>query len=156
MIEIPLTKGKFGIIDEEDFFIVSQYRWWAKQKKGKWYVETKIDGKNVSFHRFLMNAPKGTLIDHQDGDGLNNQRSNLRFASSQQNCWNMKKQVGREYKGVSFRRDRGCYRAYITMEDKYYHLGHFSTAELAATAYDKAAKELFADFANLNFAEVAA
>jgi hypothetical protein len=150
MIDILLTKGKTAIIDEDDFFLISQYRWWAKLKGSKWYAETKINGKNVSMHRFLTQAPKDTIVDHKDGDGLNNRRSNLRFATAQQNAWNTQVYPGRDFKGVSFRKDRGLYRAYITVENRYYHLGHFATAELAAEAYDKAAQELFGEFACLN------
>ena len=153
MIKIPLTQGKFAIIDEDDFFIVSPYRWWAKLKGSKWYAETKIQGKNVSMHRLLLNFPE-VLVDHWDGDGLNNTRQNLRKATHQQNGFNKRPSPGRQYKGVSFRKDRGLYRAYIGIEERYIHLGHFPTAKDAALEYNRAAVELFGDFACLN--EVAA
>lgn len=154
MIEIPLTKGKVAIIDEDDFVLVSLHDWWLKTVDTHSYAETKVNGKNVTMHRLLLEPPKGIFVDHRDANGLNNRRNNLRLATPQQNCWNIRKYPGREYKGVSFRKDRGVYRAYITLHDTYQHLGHFSTAEEAAVAYDKAALKLFGEFANMNFPEV--
>ena len=96
------------------------------------------------------------VLDHKDGNPLNNRLSNLREASSADNQANQKKQSKQTssfYKGVYlFKRDNK-WMAYINREGKRYHLGYFNSQEEAAVAYDKKAKDLFGEFAKLNFPE---
>jgi hypothetical protein len=106
-------------------------------------------------HRFILDAPPGQLVDHKDRDGLNNTRGNLRFATGTQNLANMRPQANSEValKGVHVARLTGRYTAQITCQGVRKHLGCFATAEEAARAYDKAARELFGEFARTNYPE---
>ena len=69
---IALTKGKFAIVDAADYEYLCQFRWHAKETRGRFYAATVIDGKSVAMHQLLMSPPKGMVVDHIDGNGLNN------------------------------------------------------------------------------------
>ncbi len=101
-------------------------------------------------HRQIIGVTGRTEVDHINGDRLDNRRSNLRAATRQQNSWNSGAQRRRSrtsrYKGVSFDKSRGLWTAHILNKN----LGRFDTEEEAALTYDKAATELFGEFAYLN------
>ncbi len=131
----------------------------------KWTVEFDINNviKNVYsslgtkkcyLHRLIFNARKEEKIDHKDRNPLNNKRNNLRVATSLQNRVNSKKRVGvSKLKGVCFDYSNlsNSWRASIRIDGVLKHLGFFSTEEEAGLAYDKAARNAFGEFANLNF-----
>ncbi len=102
----------------------------------------------VLMHRQITGASQEEQVDHRDRNGLNNTRENLRIASSQQNAFNRGKRNG-EFKGVS--KCRRKWRARITIDGKEEYLGVFSTPEEAARVYDRRARELFGEFAVVNF-----
>lgn len=151
---VPLTRGKVAIIDGADVAIVAPFVWCAVQGKQTWYASTN-GAVESQMHRLLLNPPEGMMADHIDGDGLNNRRSNLRLATSQQNATN--KAVSRNsktgFKGVVRRVQNG--NEFWTAEIEYaaikYHLGVYSSPEDAARAYDRKAIELHGEFARLNF-----
>jgi hypothetical protein len=156
---IPLTRGEFAIIDDEDFERVSKYKWSiSSNAKGFHYAhaKVKINGKTtlIRMHRFITNAPKGVFVDHINGQTLDNQKHNLRFCTNQQNVFNSHKPITNTsgYKGVTLKKrhttKRWCAR--ITYNDKRIHLGYFATKEEAAYAYNEKAKELYGEFARLN------
>jgi hypothetical protein len=161
-VEIQLTKGFVTVIDDEDFFSVAQHKWCVKycgvKKYQKPYAFTYLGGgrKNAKFiklHNLLMSPPSGMIVDHIDGDPLNNRRSNLRLATQQQNCFNSRSITGAsKYKGVA-RSHHGKWRAYISTDGKQSHLGYFDFEEHAAEAYNIAALDLFGTFARLNVIE---
>lgn len=99
-----------------------------------------------------MNAPNGVEVDHKDGNGLNNVRSNLRFCTASQNKMNMRCWNKHGFKGVTFMKRRGlrCWRAKLTINKIVKHLGYFYCLHEAALAYNKAAKKYFGRFARLN------
>jgi hypothetical protein len=107
-------------------------------------------------HRVILSPPDGLQVDHVDGNGLNNQRTNLRLCTHTENCRNSrlaKKRVHFQcrFKGVAFERSRKhCWKAHIRTPNGQKTLGRFDTQEAAACAYNAAARELFGDFANLN------
>ena len=103
-------------------------------------------------HRDIMNPLGGQEIDHIDGNPSNNQKSNLRFATSSQNKINRgpKKNNKSGYKGVSWHKQRKRWTARIMINDKYKHLGLFDDILDAVNAYNKAAKEYYGDYAWLN------
>ncbi len=154
-IEIPLTQGKTALIDIEDFDLISQWKWRLVSGRGnrtnyaKRTLSVKGKKKVVLMHRFILNAPKGIQVDHINGNGLDNRKSNLRLATASQNSINRISKNRTGYRGV--KSAKGKYTARITCKGKVYFLGIFSSAEAAAQAYDKKAIELHGDFAVLNF-----
>lgn len=156
--EIPLTQGKTTIIDDEDYPLVSQYKWYAKNNGNTWYAVTShLRNNNLQMQQLLMG---GSGYDHIDGDGLNNTRKNLRKATTQQNSWNRRKMVHRnssKYKGVQIQnnyRHKISWIARIYVDGKQYYIGSFDTEEEAARAYDARATQLFGEFAWLNFSRI--
>lgn len=114
-------------------------------------------GKLYRTHRviyFLFHGTWPKVVDHIDGNRINNLIENLRAATNQENLRNMKSHGGSSrFKGVSYRpRNKNKkYEAQIMIDRKYLHLGSFVNEEEAAKAYDEAAVKYFGDFAKLNF-----
>jgi hypothetical protein len=102
-------------------------------------------------HRQLLTPPPGKCIDHANGNGLDNRRANLRFATPAQNAWNTRRKVSASgYKGVYFSK-ANKFGAAIRCNKKRIHLGCFDSPVDAAKAYDKAAKKYHGQFAQTNF-----
>jgi hypothetical protein len=165
---IPLSRGKFARVDEQDYEELCKHKWHA-QRGGKlreiWYAERKSEGSHSSrtkimMHRQILGLVKGDgkIVDHKDGNGLNNTRANLRIATAAQNTQNSHKSssTGTIFKGVEFE-PKGArqWRARIGINGTNLHLGVFHAAWEAALAYDVAAEFYFAEFAHLNFPELA-
>ena len=156
---IRLTQGKFAIVDPDDYPRLSKHKWRICRTKGKnvLYAERSIrlpNGKysRLLMHRQIIHVPEGYVIDHINGNGLDNRKANLRPATVAQNAWNSKKRNPRSgYKGVCFDKDKGLWRAAIVCNRKRIHLGYFKNRTDAAKAYDKAAKKYHGQFASLNF-----
>ena len=154
---IKLTQNQVAIVDDEDFDMVSQHKWCVINDYSTFYALTSIrkpSGKriNLKMHRLILN-PSGSLqVDHRDGDGLNNQRGNMRVCTNQENQYNQRPQKGKssQYKGVSWHKQSKKWQAYIKNNGKLKHLGHFVDEIDASKAYDAAAKKLFGEFARLN------
>ena len=156
--KIPLTQGMFALVDDEDFKELSKHKWHIRKKKYTFYARARIeiDGnrKLVYMHRIIMDAPKDRQIDHKNGDGLDNQRSNLRFCTNGQNQHNRRKGKGTsKYKGVHWLKDNKRWRASIGFNKKLINLGCYDNETDAAKAYDRKALELFGEFARTNFKE---
>jgi hypothetical protein len=156
--EILLTQGKVAIVDAADYEWLSQWNWHAfRNQGGIWYARRarrrRLDQTSPFMHRVIMDAPSGIMIDHINGDGLDNRQSNLRCATNQQNQFNSRKRRDNTsgFRGVCWREDKKRWRARIRVGGKQQHLGLFKTAEEAARAYDEAAKRLHGEFASLNF-----
>jgi len=104
-------------------------------------------------HRIIMDAEKGEEIDHRDGNGLNNQRCNLRLCTHRQNLMNRRKTHKRcssKFRGVSWEKRSGKWCAQIMIHYRHIHLGYFDDEVLAALAYNEAATKHFGEFAHLN------
>lgn len=158
MKRIPLSQGQFALVDDKDFERLSKFKWHAHWDGYNFYaIRTFRISKNkqgrVRMHQELFECPEGMIPDHKDGDGLNNQRENLRPATYQQNNRNRRKKARAtsRFKGVSWRSDVGKWRVIITLSGKLKSLGSFLTERKAARAYDEAARRLFGEFAHLNF-----
>ncbi|UCD52669.1 MAG: HNH endonuclease [Phycisphaerales bacterium] len=148
---IALTKGKFAIVDAADFERLNRYKWNAMEVKGKWYARRSVPGGGVMLmHREIMNAPDDMVVDHINGNGLDNRQANLRVCTAQQNCSNSRSRGGASrYLGVSRHRDK--WTARIKHEGEVFHLGLFDDEVAAARARDAKALELQGEFAYLNF-----
>lgn len=150
MKEIPLTQGFVAQVSDEDYVYLSMFRWTIARRRTKNYAMGRIDGKPQLMHRVIMGNPE-LPVDHRDGDGLNNQRSNLRLATTSQNAAYSKKRPSQcKYKGAYAH--QGKWIAAITVNYHQKHLGVFNSPEEAARAYDEAALKYFKEFAVLNFA----
>lgn len=143
-------------IDYEDLDRICLYRWNLHAVDGRNYVQA-IDGnrRHLRLHRLIMNAPPGMDVDHIDGDGLNNRKSNLRICTRSQNLQNQKPRGGTSaYKGVCWCKTVNLWRAYIRKDGKRSYIGYFKDEMKAASAYDRTAKSLFGEFARVNFPAV--
>jgi hypothetical protein len=151
---IPLTKGKVALVDVGDYEALGVHKWCVN---GNGYAVRSISvgGKTkvLRMHRVITGTPAGTYVDHINGDKLDNRRSNLRFATQQQN--NCNKQRRRDnaagFKGVYLVKRRGKFVAEINVLGRRIFLGRFSAADAAARAYDVAALKHHGEFARLNF-----
>ncbi len=154
MKQIPLTQGKFALVNDEDFALVSQWKWSASLNDGRWYARRgpTADNPHKYLHRFITQAPRGSLVDHISGDGLDNRRSNLRLCTQSQNLANMRlpRKNTSGFKGVSYQPERKKWAAKVTIARKQIALGRFETKEEAARVYNAKALELFGPFARLN------
>jgi hypothetical protein len=151
---IPLTKGKVAIVDAEDYEWLSKYKWHAVDTGGKFYAYRCRNKRSISMHRMIMGEPKGKVVDHRDGNSLNNRRSNLRICTAAENQRNRRFTGGvSRYKGVCFVKKLNKWRTEITFDGRQIHIGLFKDEISAGKAYDKKAKELFGEFAYLNFPE---
>lgn len=152
MKEIPLTRGLAALVDDEDFERLMRYKWHAVKGTCTFYAARQVRQKGVKnkvfyMHRFIMIPGENTEVDHRDCNGLNNQRSNLRLATSSQNHHNARRSKNNTsgFKGVHISRNK--FRAGIYLNGIRKHLGVFDTAEAAYAAYCKAAVELHREFA---------
>lgn len=166
-VEVKISRGYVAIIDAEDAELVSKHRWYAviapDQRRTRVYASTQINGRTVAMHRLIMNAPRGVDVDHGNGDGLDNRKTNLRLcddSKNQANCLIARSISG--YKGVYWepQRDRQGklrtnpgtkpWKARLQVSGKRKFLGSFASAEQAAAVYDAAAIEAYGEFAATN------
>jgi len=152
MKEIQLTQGKVALVDDADYNWLMQWNWFAIKSKKTYYVarHEKANDKLILMHRVLMQTPDNMLCDHEDHNGLNCQRYNIRNCNSKQNTTNRTGHGSSKYLGVSVTKT-GKFRARIMNDGKAIHLGYFNKEENAAIAYDTRAAYYFGEFANLNF-----
>lgn len=153
---ISLSMGRVAIVDAEDYEWLSKHRWFChKQIDGRLYAQRQglhRRAKKIIMHIEIMNPPPGLLVDHKDGNGLNNRRSNLRLATYSQNSMNARvnKNSKSGYKGVTLHKDTGKWTANIRYGGRQRYLGLFTTKEEAAEAYNRAAREHHGEFAFIN------
>lgn len=152
-IEIPLANGR-GVarVDDGDAGLVAGFRWRLSGGYAVAWSGCRPNRVVVAMHRLVLSAPPRVEVDHRDRDKLNNRRSNLRLATTRQNHGNVGRQSNNTsgYKGVCWVPRRGWV-ANISDHGRLRHLGYHATAEAAARAYDRAALDVFGEFASLNF-----
>lgn len=156
--ELQLTRGYVAIVDDEDFHRVSKFKWYPRIKKNRktiYVMRNSVprSGNPVFLHNEIRPAVAGFLVDHRNGNGLDNRKENLRYATSQQSAWNRSKYKSgtkSKFKGVS--KPPGCvrWRARISKGGKMEDIGFFDSELEAAKAFDAAARALHGDFARLN------
>jgi hypothetical protein len=157
MAMIQLTQGLSVVVDEADLPLLTAHKWWATyvrkpNSKTYTYAAGSVNGKVIRMHRYIMGLePSNSLVvDHIDGNTLNNTRANLRVCSLRENGLNSAKKFesASRYKGVQ--KWRKSWAAAIKLDGKKVHLGCFDNEVMAAVAYNKAAAEHYGEFARLN------
>jgi hypothetical protein len=147
---VYLTQGQKTLVDIYDLPKVRPYTWYARFVNGSWCVYAYIDPKNMSqeLHRWIMDASKGTIVDHHNNDPLDNRRENLRFCTVTQNNWNMRRNSNNTsgYKGVQKEGNRWIARIVIGKKDIQ---RTFLTIEEAIDQRRKWVLEYHGEFANL-------
>jgi len=158
MKTIPLSQGKFAIVDDEDFDRVNVYKWtWTKRSNdsGEGYAlrtfGPRKQRKREMLHNFIMKIEVGTIrADHKNGNGLDNRKENLRLSTQQQNLRNRSHDplAKSGFRGVYFKKNvsKPWYSRIRVEGKKNIHLGYFITPEEAAKAFDQAAKLYFGEF----------
>ena len=149
MKSIPLSQGKFAVVDDELFDVLNQWIW---SYDGTYAVRCGVNGNHILMHDYIMQPPEGMEVDHVNRyDKLNNCKSNLRICTHSQNMANSRLRVksASGYRGVTAH--QGRWKAQIMCMYKNVYVGSFESAIEAARAYDRKAVELFGEFAVLNF-----
>lgn len=162
MAHIPLFSnihsGLSAIVDDENFELLSSYRWYAFKTKTNYYAvrNEKSNGKvnKILMHRQILGCNSSDVVDHIDHNGLNNTLQNIRVCSIAENNKNRNKvkQTSSKYLGVTkyVSGKRVRISAVISVNSKNIKIGDFKTEEEAALAYNNAAKKYHGEFANLN------
>lgn len=149
---LDLGGGAWAVVDAEDWPGASLHLW---RLRPDGYVQRSWSEGGRTFHELLHLfvlrglVPPGALVDHENGLRWDCRKGNLRPATGRENAWNRAPVAGKAWKGVA--EHRGRWKARIKVDGRSVHLGVYDSPEIAAYAYDKAARELFGEFARLNF-----
>jgi hypothetical protein len=171
-IWIGLPSGERTVISAKDGWILKKFKIWGVTGSRSKYVfvergvktEYSTINERIYLHRLIvgmhLKSTKGLFVDHIDRNRLNNRRNNLRLCSRAQNAANSGPRRGKRYKGVFFKGGCGLkkpYQGYIAYIDakngglqKRKYLGYYKTERAAAAAYNKAAREIYGEFAYQN------
>lgn len=152
LARVYLTLGQTSIIDLEDIDLVQEYNW-STGSIGKYFYALRNDkGHRIYLHRFILRAPANTVVDHINGDTLDNRKANIRITDKRGNACNSvsRPNTSSRFKGVSLAKRNNKWEAYICINGKKKNLGVFKNELDAAMAYNKAALENFGEYARLN------
>jgi hypothetical protein len=160
---IALTQDQFALVDDDLYEEINKFSWYCATIDTCRYAAKAVMRPNgrkaiLSMQNYVMilkgiYVPPGSVVDHENCNGLDNQYSNLRIATESQNAANKRNYtVGISgYHGVAYHRKSKKFRAIVQVHGKKHQIGIFTNAEEAARARDKAAKELQGEYAVLNF-----
>lgn len=144
---LPLTMGKFAMVDDDDFEWLRHFKWCVcKPKKDSniFYAGRRINGNVVRLHSVIMNTPKGMMVDHINHDGLDCRKSNLRIATPSQNAMN-KRNISGAY--LHRRKSGNYWSSYIQVNYQNIYLGFYKSRDEAVSAYRDARIKYFGEFA---------
>lgn len=139
----------YALVDDEDYEELSRYKWSAQKNGNTFYALRHLKDEKqttILMHAQIMQTPRGMHTDHIDGNGMNNQRSNLRVCTTAENQMNRGKQSNNTsgFKGVT--RYKKQWQAQINVNKKLTYLGQFLTKELAHEAYIEACNKYHGEF----------
>jgi hypothetical protein len=157
--QIVLSSGRKVIVNSGTYRKLAKFTWHELRTANTSYafrcVKHRGTVKTILMHREIMGQTKRALwVGHNDHNGLNNLKSNLRVGSRKQ-CLRSRRKLDKttssRYKGVYFEKDREQWKAHIKVNGTKMHIGRFHTQKQAALAYDAAARKHFGEFACTNF-----
>jgi hypothetical protein len=157
---IHIKKFRFAIVDPADYDQLCRFKWRLNRSNRTFYAFCTVSRgpllkpRVIWMHRQVANPPDDLLVDHINHNGLDNRRSNLRFATDSTNQQNARKSITKttsRFKGVDFVKATGLWRARISVAGKRIFLGSFTSELDAALTYDEAARKFFGEYACLNF-----
>ncbi len=158
--KIPLTQGKFALVDPEDYSRLAKYKWHLAKSPTSLYAARwkRLPAKNsrvkIWMHHQVIHIPAHMVCNHINHNGLDNRKANLRPATVSQNLCNRPKKRTKarsKYKGLEWDKKQRKWKARIQYNSKKFYLGTFKNENAAAQAYDAAAKKYHKDFATFNF-----
>lgn len=150
----------FALVDDEEFEELSKYSWQvvkAPKATALFYaVRNNPNGKpfRIQMHNHIMKLEKGFIVDHLNGNGLDNRKANFRICTEKENCYNKPSRGGSSiYKGVYYQKSVNKWASQLKKDYKTYKLGYYENEIEAALAYDKLAREFYGNTVRLNFPE---
>lgn len=150
MKKLPLSRGKYSLVDDEDYEHLSQYNWFYTNNG---YAESRMGtGKLQKLHRIIMKAPTGKEVDHINHNLLDNRKMNLRICTHKENMANRLRAKHNKsgYIGVSWHLGAGKWQARAKKDGKDKHLGYFNNALDASKARNEYVKTNYGGFAMIN------
>lgn len=149
---IELTRGFITLVDEADYELLSKNKWWAwTDSWNLTYAVGWVSQTRTKLHHILLPKVPGRLVDHINGDTLDNRRDNLRYATPAQSRANTRPSAKSGFKGVYPTKGACTFKSIIRANGEQHYLGSFTTKVDAAKAYDEAARKFHGEFARLNF-----
>lgn len=155
VLELKFEQG-IVLVDWREYSKVKDYGWYLSKDSHSYYLKANKGGSSISYHNFCYGS-EGYLVDHIDGNSLNNLRSNIRVCTPSQNQANQKlqsKSKSSQFKGVTFNKLKNKWIAQIGYEGNRIYLGQFESEKEAALKYDEAAIYYFGSFAKTNLVSV--
>lgn len=157
MQKIELTQGKFALVDDADYELLSRFKWYAHKQPHTWYARRDFEARGRHFHVYMhreIMGRNGPPVDHLNGNGLDNRRSNIRHATQSQNMQRARSKRGVSgFRGVdrmATKNERWTARI-PTKNNTRRYLGTFESREAAARAYDREVVKLYGCHAATNF-----
>jgi hypothetical protein len=152
MKKIPLTNGEYALVDDRWYDYLKQWQWSKHQRYAARRVWLNKKESRIFMHHIVLPRKKGFQTDHKDGNGLNNQELNLRYATRNQNMQNAKKRITLSpYKGACWSLQHKAWRVKINVKGKQSHIGCFKNDRHAGLAYALWALDVHGEFANTSF-----
>jgi hypothetical protein len=155
---VALTQDKVALVDQADLEVIAPHRWYAARDHRTFYAHTathRADGARTTICMQSILMPDAPRVDHVNGDGLDNRRANLRSATHAENLHNCRKSSRNTsgFKGVTWDKGGRRWLAQIVVNSRNIKIGRFADIDVAARAYDAAARAHFGSFAAVNFPE---
>lgn len=152
MKKIKLTQGKYALVDDEDYNLLNRFNWYTQKRKNglcyavrNYQIVTGVKRVQLRMHRMIIDCPKNKVIDHKDTDGLNNQKSNLRFVNRSVNAMNARISSLNTsgYTGINYSKRNKKWVVRIGVNLKRIYIGNYKDKEEAIKARDNAKKKYY-------------